>query len=164
MRKNHRFAFLAIGGLGLLAAVAPGLAATLTVPTAASAPAAGQGVVTVQGFTVTNINWTINNTTERVEVVTFTITRNASGAATVGAVADGSDGDAVVRVRLEHGSNVSDYAEWQGCVVTGGAATCTLAPGGNPATDASAPAPGKDGARLYAASLDRVNIIAFDRN
>ncbi len=29
MRKNQRFAFLAIGGLGLLAAIAPGLAATI---------------------------------------------------------------------------------------------------------------------------------------
>jgi hypothetical protein len=164
MRKNHRFAFLAIGALGLMAAVAPGLAATLTVPTAASAPAAGQGVVTVQGFTVTDINWTIDATTERVHVVTFDIARQAAGAAVVTAVADGSTGNAVVRVRLEHGSNVSDYAEWQGCVVSAGVATCTLAPGSPAATDASAAAPGKDGARLYAASLDRVNIIAFDRN
>jgi hypothetical protein len=163
MRKKQRFAFLAIGGLGLLAAIAPGLAATLTVPGGGSAPAAGQGVVIVQGFTVTNINWVINDTTERVETVTFTIARNANEALAVTAAADAASGNAVVRVRLESAPGTADAA-WQNCVVTAGSATCTLAAAATAATDASAAAPGVDGARMYAASLDRVNIIAFDRN
>jgi hypothetical protein len=164
MRKNQRFAFLAIGGLGLLAAIAPGLAATLTVPEDATAPAAGQGVVSVQGFEVTDISWTINDDTERVEVVTFTIVREDEDADAVDAAADGSSAggaNAVVRIRLEADGSVAD---WQGCAVSSGQATCSLAAGTSAATDASATVPGIDGARMYAASLEKVNIIAFDRN
>ena len=161
MRKNHRFAFLAIGGLGLLAAVAPGLAATLTVPTSANVPAAGQGVVTVQGFTVTDIQWTVDNDTEKITVVRFNIRRTASNAPVVDAADDEDSGNAVVRVRLEKGATVM---AWKSCSTSGGdqlndtpaAAVCVLAANQSPAASA-------DG-EMLAADLEQVNIIAFDRN
>ena len=151
MRKNHRFAFLAIGGLGLLAAVAPGLAATLTVPGDGStrAPAAGQGLVTVQGFTVAEIEWVVDPTTERVTDVNFDILRDSGGSV--------DDANAVVRVRLEASS---ENAAWQECSVTAGAVICELETSGT----ASSISPGIHGAQMFASALERVNIIAFDRS
>ena len=141
-RKRRRLAFLAIGGLGLLAAIAPGLAAGIAVPTGSNVPAAGQGTVAVQGFIVTGIDWTISGDGD-VTKVTFTITREDSDA---GAVETGPGENAVVRIRLE--STGAD-AGWVDCVVTGtaGAAVC----------DTSA-----SGDTMPAEDLDRVNIIAFD--
>jgi hypothetical protein len=154
MRKRQRFAFLAIGGLGLLAAIAPGLAAGIQTPSSMSSPAAGQGVVEVQGFEVDEINWVIDEDTERVTTVTFKIERESGGAVTAG---KDTGNNAVVRVRLESGS---DAAAWQDCVVDAGDAECTLATSDTAATAA----PGIHGAQMFAASLDQVNIIAFDSN
>jgi len=142
-RKRRRLAFLAIGGLGLLAAIAPGLAAGIAVPTGSNVPAAGQGTVAVQGFIVTGIDWTISGDGDVTEV-TFTITREDSDA---GAVVTGPGGNAVVRIRLE--SDDEPDAGWVDCDVTGtaGAADC----------DTSA-----SGDTMPAEDLDRVNIIAFD--
>jgi hypothetical protein len=148
MRKSQRFAFLAIGGLGLLAAIAPGLAAGIATPEGASVPAAGQGIVDVQGFDVTAIDWTVEADGE-VDQVTFTITRSENGATAVTAAADESSGDAVVRIRLELDPVGSLPKDWVSCAVTTGSATC----------DTSA-----SGATMAASDLSRVNIIAFDRN
>lgn len=149
MRKRQRLAFLAIGGLGLLAAIAPGLAATLTVPTGTGVPAAGQAAVEVQGFTVTAIDWTVDSATSEVDEVSFTITRSQAGAAAVNAVVAETSGDAIVRVRLEEDPVGGSPKDWVSCAVTAGAATCN--------TSAS-------GATMVAGDLDKVNIIAFDRN
>ena len=156
MRKSQRFAFLAIGGLGLLAAIAPGLAANLTVPEDGAVPAAGQGAVTVQGFTVTSIDWTVDETTERVTSVRFDIKRSAEAAADVTSQVDELGGNAVVRVRLE---SASHEAEWTSCATTGtpARATCTLLADGTEAN-------GITGGQMKAADLEKVNIIAFDRN
>ena len=148
MRKRQRLAFFAIAGLGLLAAIAPGLAANIGVPTGTSVPAAGQASVAVQGFTVTAIDWTVDSTTTEVDQVSFTITRSEAGAAAVNAAADESSGDAIVRVRLEE-VPVGSPKTWVSCAVTAGAATC----------DTSG-----SGATMFAGDLDNVNIIAFDRN
>jgi hypothetical protein len=146
MSKKYRNLGLAVGALALFAAVAPGLAAGIDVPKDGQAPAAGQGAVTVQGFEVTNIDWTVDDSDSKVTEVSFTISRSATGAATVSASADG-DGvsdNAVVRVRLEGTTN----AEWAGCDVTNDAATCTL----------------PSDAQMLASDLEEVNIIAYDRN
>jgi len=148
MQRRQRLTFLAIGGLGLLAAIGPGLAANLTVPTAATVPAAGQGTVTVQGFIVTDIAWTVDSTTTNVEAVRFTITRSADGATAVTAVAAESTGNAVVRVRLEKDPIGASPQAFVSCAVTAGAAVC----------DTSAA-----GATLTASELGKVNIIAFDK-
>ena len=156
MRKNQRFAFLAIGGLGLLAAIAPGLAAGIQTPSEANAPAAGQGEVVVQGFEVTDINWVIDGETERVIEITFNIVRKVSGAAAVVAGTGTADDNATVRVRLE---SVDDgNAAWEDCEVVAaqGDATCDL--------EAGSGGPEISGAQMLASSLDRVNIIAFDSN
>ena len=157
MRKRQRFAFLAIGGLGLLAAVAPGLAANITTPTGAAVPAAGQGSVTVQGFDVTAIDWTISDgdTGSRidgnVDQVTFTITRAASDSAAVTAEANEGGGNAVVRIRLETTKADKSDTAWVSCDVS------------SSPSDGSAVCDTSDEAML-AEDLDRVNIIAFDRN
>jgi hypothetical protein len=155
MRKRQRLAFFAIGGLGLLAAVAPGLAAGIAVPGGSDVPAAGQGAVTVQGFDVCDIDWVVSDSTSKVTSVSFTIERSEDGAnacgantSTVDSVADGSTGDAVVRVRLEASAS---EAGWAGCVTTAGAATCTL-------DDSATPSQ-----QMLAADLVEVNIIAYDR-
>lgn len=148
MRKRQRLAFLAIAGLGLLAAIAPGLAANIGVPTGTSVPAAGQASVTVQGFTVTAIDWTVDSATSEVDQVSFTITRSESGASAVNAAADEASGDAIVRVRLEE-DPLGTAKNWVSCAVTAGAATCDTSPAGSTMT---------------AGDLDQVNIIAFDRN
>lgn len=149
MRKRQRLAFFAIAGLGLLAAIAPGLAANIGVPTGTSVPAAGQASVAVQGFTVTAIDWTVDSTTTEVDQVSFTITRSVDGAAAVNAAADESSGDAIVRVRLQENPLESSPKTWVSCAVTAGAATCDTS--GSTAT-------------MDAGDLDDVNIIAFDRN
>ena len=151
MSKKYRNLGLAVGALALLAAVAPGLAAGITVPTGGDAPAAGQGKVVVEGFEVTNIDWKVDDGTADVTEVRFTISRSAAGAATVSAVADGNTGNAVVRVRLE--KDDTTFADWQGCAVTDGAAVCALALGAGQSK----------GAQMAAADLGKVNIIAFDR-
>lgn len=148
MRKRQRLAFFAIAGLGLLAAIAPGLAANIGVPTGTSVPAAGQGSVDVQGFTVTAIDWTVDSATTEVHQVSFTIARSESGAAPVNAADDEGSGDAIVRVRLD-ADPLGTPKDWVSCAVTAGAATC----------DTSA-----SGATMDAGDLDQVNIIAFDRN
>ena len=144
MSKTYRNLGLAVGALALLAAVAPGLAAGITVPTDEDAPAAGQGTVVLQGFTVTNIDWKVNDE-EDVTDVGFTIIRSAAGAEVVTAAASETSGNAVVRVRLEGTTN----KDWVSCKVENlGLATCDI-------EDA--------GAMMSASDLERVNIIAFDR-
>lgn len=145
MFKKQRFAFLAIGGLGLLAAIAPGLAATLNVPDAGSVPAAGQGVVAVQGFNVTNIDWTVDDGTANVVEVRFDIARSADGAADV--EANSTARNAQVRVRLLDDAANKTGAAWVDCVVIDGEAAC----------DTSAV-----GDTMAAADLESVDIIAFD--
>jgi hypothetical protein len=159
MRKRQRFAFLAIGGLGLLAAVAPGLAAGIQTPSGTDVPAAGQGVVQVEGFHVCNINWVIDETSLKVTRVTFRIERDSDGGtgtreacgdsgitSTVSAAAAGNAENTVLRVQLQEANE--PHADWAGCSATDGAAVCDLA----------------GGAQMLAEDLDRVNIIAFDRN
>ena len=145
MRKNQRFAFLAIGGLGLLAAIAPGLAANIGTPQdAADRPAAGQGAVAVETFEVTDINWDFFSDSTVVEEVTFTITRSASGAAAV------ADANATVRIRLEDGeADPATTSEWIPCTTSAGSATCTF---------------DDEEASLTAELIGSVNIVAFDSN
>jgi len=159
MRRRQRFAFLAIGGLGLLAAVAPGLAATLALP--ATVPAAGQGAVEVKGFTVSDIDWSINDD-GFITSVTFKVVRDVSGQAAVSSALDEKSGNAVVRSRLEVGSGspfvISKSSAWISCVTTAvptthGAAVCTF-----PGVAGTAPTLG-----ITASELSRVNVIAFDR-
>ena len=147
MFKKQRFAFLAIGGLGLLAAIAPGLAATLNVPDA-DGIAAGQGAVPVESFTISDIDWEIDND-GFVTVVSFDIVRDIVGREDVIAAADESTGNAVVRVRLETDS-VGTTGSWVSCSVPSGGnrATC--------ATSTSTP-------KVEASALDEVNFVAFDR-
>jgi hypothetical protein len=149
MSKTYRNLGLAVGALALLAAVAPGLAAGITVPTDGGAPAAGQGTVVLQGFTVTNIDWKVNDD-EDVTDVGFTIIRSAAGAEVVTAAASETEGNAVVRVRLEGTTDeVTTNKDWVSCKVENlGLATCDI-------EDA--------GAMMSASDLERVNIIAFDR-
>jgi hypothetical protein len=145
-KKKQRLAFLAIGGLGLLAAIAPGLAATLTVPQGGGVPAAGQGAVEVQGFEVTAIDWTVADATATVTEVRFTIVRKATGAAAVNAPgATEADRNARVRVRLLSAPGVG--ANWVDCSVTTGAAVCDTS---------------KVGDTMTASSLVSVDVIAFD--
>lgn len=148
MRKRQRLTFLAVGAIGLAAAIGPGLAATLTVPTDATVPAAGQGTVTVQGFEVEAIDWTVDDAT-KVTQVRFTIARSADGAAAVTAAADESSGNAIVRVRLEADPVGGSPQDFVACTVTSGSASC----------DTSASTVTKT-----ASDLATVNIIAFDRN
>jgi len=152
MRKNQRFAFLAIGGLGLLAAIAPGLAAGIAVPGGGAVPAAGQGAVTVQGFVVTDIDWTVDDDSAKVTSVRFDIKRDASGALAVESAVGEAAGNAVVRVRLE--KDASTTTTWTSCAATGGTdggaparATCTLV---------------NEDQQMLASDLTTVNIIAFD--
>lgn len=149
VRKRQRLTFLAVGAIGLAAAIGPGLAATLTVPTDATVPAAGQGTVTVQGFKVEAIDWTVDDVTSNVTQVRFTIERSAAGAAPVTAAADGSSGNAIVRVRLEADSVGGSPRDFVACTVTSGSASCD--------TSASE-------VTMTASDLATVNIIAFDRN
>lgn len=148
MRKRQRFTFLAIGAIGLAAAIGPGLAATLTVPLAGTVPAAGQGTVEVQGFIVSAIDWVVSSDDNNVDRVSFTIVRSESDAAAVNAVFLEDDGDAVVRVRLEE-EPIGTPKAFVSCIVTSGSAVC----------DTSATA-----ATMTASTLAKVNIIAFDRN
>jgi len=159
IRKRQRLAFFAIGGLGLLAAIGPGLAATLALPT--TVPAAGQGAVEVKGFTVSDIDWSINGD-GFITSVTFKIVRDVSGQAAVSSALGEGAGNAVVRSRLEVGSGspfvVSKSSAWISCVTTAvetthGAAVCTF------------PGDAGSGADLgiTASELSRVNVIAFDR-
>jgi hypothetical protein len=159
MRKNQRFAFLAIGGLGLLAAIAPGLAAGIAVPT--TVPAAGQGAVEIKGFTVSNIDWGVD-ADGFVTQVTFRIVRDVTGQNAVSSASNEGDGNAVVRSRLEVGTgtgdsfavSVADSSAWISCETTAvstthGDAECDFPTGAGGVT---------------ASDLNRVNIIAFDRN
>ena len=139
MRKKQRFAFLAIGGLGLLAAIAPGLAAGIQTPSGSDVPAAGQGDVEVVGYVVSDISWTFVENAIKIATVSFEITRGD------GAVKVKAD-NTTVRARLE--ASGSDTTDWQECVVSGDdAATCTF-PSSN---------------TMDAGDVERVNIIAFDK-
>ena len=146
MRKNHRFAFLVIGGLGLLAAVAPGLAAGLIVqPAASGTPAAGQGEILVQGFEVQDINWSVTDE-GRVVAVTFTIFRQDDEQPLSSVQAS----NATVRVRLNDGTN----DKWNECSLpasgtTTGSATCNTT---------------LDSVDVDANDLVKVEILAFDSN
>jgi len=146
MRKHQRFAFLSIGGLALFAAIAPGLTADIAVPPAAETPAAGQGVVTVQGFGVADVDWDVDDLGD-VNTVRFTIVRAKDGAADVEAAADGESGNAIVRVRLE--GTDGTLKEFVFCEVVENAAECDTSP---------------SIARMAALDLGQVNIIAFDKN
>jgi len=142
MRKNQRYAFLAIGGLGLLAAIAPGLAANLGTPeSAADRPAAGQGAVEVETFEVSTINWDFFADSTVVETVTFTIARKNGVTVT--------SADATVRVRLEDDNAApSDVSDWITCAIPAdNSASCTFA---------------TQGASLSAEIIGSVNIVAFD--
>ena len=149
MRKKQRFAFLAIGGLGLLAAIAPGLAAGISVNTPASGtPAAGQGSIAVQGFVVEDINWTVSDA-GKVTAVTFDIFRTGdcdevAGTPVTydcdGATSSVLDGNATVRVSLK--TNVSN---WSDCgVATAGQSVCST------------------GTTIDANDLTEVEVLAFD--
>ena len=151
MRKNQRFAFLAIGGLGLLAAIAPGLAAGISVNTPSSGtPAAGQGAIAVQGFVVEDINWTVSDA-GKVTQVTFDIFRtgdctvNAGPPVTYdcdGATSSVLDANATVRVSLK-----TSTSNWSPCtVVTAGKSECGT------------------GATIDANDLTEVEVLAFDSN
>ena len=141
-KKQKRFAFLVIGGLGLLAAIAPGLAATISTPQDATArPAAGQGTVEVETFEVTDINWDFFTNSTVVEEVTFTIVRKNGVEVT--------SADATVRIRLEDDAedpvNVTD---WITCAIpTADSAECTFL---------------SEGDSLSAEDIGSVNIVAFD--
>lgn len=144
MRRNHRFAFLAIGGLGLLAAVAPGLAAGINVPqTASDRPAAGQGAVAVETFEVSEINWSFFDQSTVVKEVTFTIER-------LNGVTVTSD-DATVRIRLEDDvESPADTTAWLDCAIpSDDFARCTF-----PSEEAS----------MSADEIGGVNVVAFDSN
>lgn len=151
MRKRQRLTFLAVGAIGLAAAIGPGLAATLTVPTDATVPAAGQGTVTVQGFEVEAIDWTVDDATNVTEV-RFTIARSAADAAAVTAAADESSGNAIVRVRLE-ADPIGTPQSFVSCTVTSSPSA------GSAVCDTSEPTE-----TMTASDLATVNIIAFDRN
>lgn len=151
MRKRQRLTFLAVGAIGLAAAIGPGLAATLTVPTAATVPAAGQGTVTVQGFKVEAIDWTVDDVTSNVTEVRFTIARSAADAAAVTTAADES-GNAIVRVRLE-ADPIGTPQSFVSCTVTSSPSA------GSAVCDTSEPTE-----TMTVSELATVNIIAFDRN
>jgi len=141
MRKSQRFAFLAIGGLGLLAAIAPGLAAGVRTPEAQSAPAAGQGEVAVLGYEVSNIAWTFVTTSTDVETISFDIVRG-DGSTKV------TSSNTTVRARLEKTSVTATETDWVDCLVAvDDEATCTFAPGNT----------------MDAADVENVNIVAFDK-
>ena len=139
MRKRQRFAFLAIGGLGLLAAIAPGLAAGLNIDDSAGTPAAGQGRVTVQGFEVANILWDVSDE-GKVTEVTFDIERDGDGGTSTV-----DDANATVRVSLNTDSGGDTVYSWTDCSVTTGEAVCT-----------------RTGTEIDANDLTEVEIIAFD--
>ena len=139
MRKKQRFAFLAIGGLGLLAAIAPGLAAVIQTPSGSAVPAAGQGDVAVIGYAVSDISWTFVANATEIATVSFKITRGNGDVKVTAA-------NTTVRARLE--KTASDTTAWQDCTVTGDdAATCTF----------------PDDNTMDAGDVERVNIIAFDK-
>jgi hypothetical protein len=141
MRKNQRFAFLAIGGLGLLAAIAPGLAAGIQTPSAQSAPAAGQGDVAVLGYEVSNITWTFVANSTDVDEISFDIVRG-DGSTKV------TSSSTTVRARLEKTSATATETDWVDCVVVGDdEATCTFASSNT----------------MDAADVENVNIVAFDK-
>jgi hypothetical protein len=144
IRKRQRFAFLAIGGLGLLAAIAPGLAAGIAPPE--DRPAAGQGTVLIEGFSVSNIDWEIDDDGNIIEV-SFEIERTGARSGVTSAEEEDS-GNAVVRVRLEAESGTPP--EWVSCekVNVDARAVCD--------TEAEADT-------MLASDLATVNIIAFDR-
>ncbi len=150
MRKQQRFAFLAIGGLGLIAAIAPGLAAGLQVNTPTSgSPAAGQGSIDVQGFVVEAINWSVEDDGEVAEV-TFDIfrtgdcTSSGSGDDLVYTCTEPStvdDANATVRVSL----TTSGGPTWFACDVAAGEAECSTS-------------------GIQANVLTNVEVLAFDSN
>jgi len=149
IRKPQRFAFLAIGGLGLLAAIAPGLAAGLNIaPASSGTPAAGQGAIDVQGFEVENINWTLTDGGQ-VTQVTFNIFREADDRTASSVLA----ANATVRVLLNDGDGAGSNTTWNACTLpasgTTGAAVC----------DTTA-----DGVDVSANDLEKVEVIAFDSN
>lgn len=155
MRNRARSALMAVAAVGVVAAVAPGLAAGIAVPQQSSAPAAGQGVATVQGFEVCNIEWTVSSAdAAMITELRFKIERQNDGDAACGSntssvssvVAENS-GNAVVRVQLRAVQDATD-GTFASCVTTAGAATCALS-----GTQS-----------IKAEDLKDVNIIAFDRN
>ena len=149
MRKSQRFAFLAIGGLGLLAAIAPGLAAGIQINTPTSGtPAAGQGSVVVQGFVVENINWTVSDEGEVIEV-TFNIFRD--GDDVTNSESSVLAANATVRALLDTTGAETVNSTWSSCALpengTTGLATCnTIA------------------VSVDANDLDKVQVLAFDSN
>ena len=141
MRKRQRFAFLAIGGLGLLAAIAPGLAANINTPEGAAVPAAGQGAVAVLGYEVSNITWTFVTNSTDVEEISFDIERG-DGSTKV------TSTNTTVRARLEKTSATATETDWVDCVVVADdEATCTFASNNT----------------MDAADVENVNIVAFDK-
>lgn len=155
MRNRARSALMAVAALGVVAAVAPGLAAGIAVPQQGSAPAAGQGVATVQGFEVCNIEWTVSSAdAAMITELRFKIERQNDGAnpcgsntSSVSSVVAETSGNAVVRVQLRAVDGETD-GTFASCVTTTGAATCALT----------------GGQSIKAEDLKDVNIIAFDRN
>jgi hypothetical protein len=142
MRNRVRSAMMAVAAVGVVAAVAPGLAAGIAVPT--TSPAAGQGVAEVQGFEVCNIEWTVSDgQTAMVEEVRFDIKRD-NDAGNCGSASSVETANATVRVQLRSEGSNGDFAE---CTITGGAATCKT----------------ELGKSVAAENLQDVNIIAFDR-
>jgi hypothetical protein len=147
MRKSQRFAFLAIGGLGLLAAIAPGLAAGIQINTPSSGtPAAGQGSIEVQGFVVEGINWTVTNE-GKVEEVTFNIFRDGDSKPTSSVLG----ANATVRVLLDTTGALTVNSTWSDCALpangTTGLARCETIDEDVDAND-----------------LNKVQVLAFDSN
>ena len=142
MLKRQRFTFLAIGGLGLMAAVGPGLAATIATPEGQAVPAAGQGDVQVLGYTVSDIAWTFVSNSTDVDEVSFTIKRG-NGDTPV------TSTNTTVRARLENRTpDPAETTEWQDCTVdaVGDAATCSFT-----------------GDTMAADAVEFVNVVAFDK-
>lgn len=140
MLKRQRFTFLAIGGLGLMAAVGPGLAATIATPTGQAVPAAGQGDVQVVGYEVSDIAWTFVTNSTDVDTVSFTIQRG-DGTTKV------TSTNTTVRARLEKRSSTSAETAWKDCTVTADdTASCSFT-----------------GDTMAADAVEFVNVVAFDK-
>lgn len=146
---------MAVAAIGVVAAVARGLAASIAVPENSAAPAAGQGVATVQGFEVCNIEWTVSSADEAmITELRFKIERQNDGTngcgsntSSVNSVVAENAGDAVVRVQLRAVDSNND-GSFASCVTSSGAATCALT----------------GSQSIKAEDLKDVNIIAFDRS
>lgn len=113
---NNKTAVVGLGVLGVAGLAGAAFAASITAPDTN----AGQGVETVDGFTVTDVEYSTNvaasNNAEiaEVELVEFQIVRDTQTLAVADANAD-------VFLQLRDATGRSNWVE---CTVTGGAADC----------------------------------------